>query len=87
MSEVVLLSQPTCELCDHAKHILQRLAPEYGFTLRELSFDSSEGRVLATSHRLLFAPGVLLDGTPFSYGRLSERRLRRELDRRTDAPS
>lgn len=30
---------------------------------------------------MLFAPGVLLDGTMFSYGRLSERRLRRHLDR------
>ena len=87
MSEVVLLTQPTCELCDHAKRILQRLAPEYALTVRELSFDSDEGRALATSHRLLFAPGVLLDGVPFSYGRLSERRLRRELDRRTNAHS
>ena len=31
---------------------------------------------------LLFPPGVLIDGEPFSYGRLSERKLRRELDRR-----
>lgn len=33
---------------------------------------------------LLFPPGVLIDGEPFSYGRLSERKLRRELDRRLD---
>jgi hypothetical protein len=30
----------------------------------------------------MFAPGVLVDGEPFSYGRLSERKLRRELRRR-----
>jgi hypothetical protein len=30
---------------------------------------------------VLFAPGVLVDGAPFSYGRLSERKLRRTLDK------
>jgi hypothetical protein len=30
----------------------------------------------------VFPPGVFLNGEPFSYGRLSERKLRRELDRR-----
>jgi len=28
---------------------------------------------------VLFAPGVLLDGHPFSFGRLSERKLRKAL--------
>ncbi len=32
---------------------------------------------------ILFLPGVFLDGVPFAYGRLSERRLRRELQRRS----
>jgi hypothetical protein len=36
---------------------------------------------LAARAGVLFAPGVLLDGRPFGYGRLSERRLRRELGR------
>ena len=85
MTDVLLLTQPSCDLCDHAKAVLQRLAPQHHLTVREVSFDSDEGRALATRHRLLFAPGVLLDGQPFSYGRLSERRLRRELDRRTSA--
>lgn len=31
---------------------------------------------------ILFAPGVLVDGAPFSYGRRSERKLRRHLARR-----
>ncbi len=30
----------------------------------------------------LSAPGVLIDGEPFSYGRLSERKLRRALEKR-----
>lgn len=30
----------------------------------------------------LFAPCIFVEGAPFSYGRLSERKLRRELERR-----
>jgi len=31
----------------------------------------------------MFAPGILLGGAPYSFGRLSERALRRDLDRLT----
>jgi hypothetical protein len=31
---------------------------------------------------MAFPPAVLIDGEPFSYGRLSERKLRRDLARR-----
>jgi hypothetical protein len=39
------------------------------------------GRDLGARAGVLFAPGVLLDGRPFGYGRLSERKLRRALRR------
>jgi len=32
---------------------------------------------------MAFPPAVFVDGQPFSYGRLSERKLRRTLDRIT----
>jgi Glutaredoxin-like domain (DUF836) len=83
VTEVLLLTQPACQLCDHANDVLRRLSAEYALTVRYVSFASAEGTTLAMRHRLLFAPGVLLDDEPFSYGRLSERRLRRELARRT----
>ena len=38
------------------------------------------GRVVAALPQ--FPPGIFVDGEPFSYGRLSEKKLRRELDRR-----
>jgi hypothetical protein len=34
----------------------------------------------------MFAPGVLVDGRPFTYGRLSERKLRRALERMSAEP-
>ncbi len=80
--EVLILSRPTCDLCDRAKKILDRLAPEFGFAIRPLALDSPEGQSLALRHGMLFPPGLLVDGEPFSHGRVSERRLRRELSRR-----
>jgi len=44
------------------------------------------GRVAADAG-VMFAPGILLDGAPFGYGRLSERRLRRALIARTRQPT
>jgi hypothetical protein len=43
---------------------------------------TDEGKRLGAEAGVLFAPGVLVDGQPFSHGRLSERKLRRLMDRR-----
>ena len=83
--DVILLSQEECKLCEQAKSVLERLAGEYPLTLSMLDLSSDEGRAMADSGGVLFPPGVFLDGEPFSYGRLSERKLRRELDRKFQA--
>lgn len=80
--EATLLTQLDCSFCDAAKETLARVGREYPLQLREIDLATAEGQRLATSAGVLFAPGVLLDGEPFSYGRLSERRLRRALQRR-----
>ncbi len=80
--DILLLTQENCGFCEQAKNILERLSREYWITITTLPMDSPEGQELATKGGLLFPPGILLDGEPFSYGRLSERKLRRELDRR-----
>lgn len=82
MTTVTLLTQDHCPLCEHAKDVLARVSAEHRLTVEEVLLDTDEGRALATRHGLLFAPGVLLDGQPFGHGRLSERKLRRELGRR-----
>lgn len=79
MTEVVLLTKEDCDYCDQAKGVLARLAPELGLHVRELPLESSEGRELAEGSGALFPPVLFLDGRPFSYGRLSERRLRKAL--------
>ena len=80
--EVLLLTQAHCGLCAHAERVLERLAGDYPLQVTTLALASPQGRVLAQRGGILFPPGVFLDGEPFSYGRLSERRLRRELQRR-----
>ncbi len=87
---ILLLTQEHCGFCEQAKDILDRLSREYWLSVSTLNMGSPEGQRLATRGGLLFPPGVLIDGESFSYGRLSERKLRHELDRRlgcVDRPS
>lgn len=81
--EITLLTQQQCRFCDLAKEILDGVGRDYPLRIREVDLATAQGQRLATAVGVLFAPGVLLDGAAFSYGRLSERKLRRELDRRT----
>ncbi len=79
---VLLLTREHCGFCERAKEILNRLAPEYGFSVSTLDLASPEGEALAVRSGIQFPPGIFMDGEPFSYGRPSERRLRREIERR-----
>lgn len=79
---ILLLTQDHCGFCEQAKDILERLSREYCLAVSTLDMHSPEGQELVLRGGLLFPPGILIEGEPFSYGRLSERKLRRELDRR-----
>ena len=79
--QITLLSKDDCGFCDHAKQVLRRLGDTYPLRVTEIDLATHEGRQLAATAGVLFAPGVLVDGAPFSYGRLSERKLRRTLDK------
>ena len=81
MSRITLLTKSDCQLCEHAKQVLARVACDVPITVEEIDFASETGRRLAAGAGMLFAPGVLLDGQPFGYGRLSERKLRKALTR------
>ena len=76
---VLLLTQPACEFCDHAKAVLEELGQEFSLNVRELDLGSPDGRQLALDHGVLFAPGIFLNGALASYGRPSQRRLHRLL--------
>ena len=78
MAELRLLTSPNCALCDHSKQVLGELAAEGFVAWREVPIDSDEGARLAACAPPLRP--VLFDGERVAgYGRLSKRRLRRQL--------
>ncbi len=79
---VTLLTQPDCALCEHAKQVLARIGAEHPLRVEEIALDSPRGQALAAMAGVMYAPGILLDGQPYAFGRLSERALRRDLSRR-----
>ncbi|WP_219418050.1 glutaredoxin family protein [Pseudonocardia nigra] len=83
--EITLLTQDDCAFCGVAKEILTRVRHDYSLRVREIDLATAEGQRLAASAGVLFAPGVLINGQAFSYGRLSERKLRRALGRQNTA--
>jgi hypothetical protein len=82
VTRITLVVSAHCELCDHARDVLDRLSQELALDVEVLSLDSPRGREVAVASGMAFPPAVLIDGEPFCYGRLSERKLRRDLARR-----
>lgn len=78
---VTLLTQPDCAMCEQAKDVLARVSADHPLEVTEWGLTTPAGRELAVRHGVLFAPGILIDDKPFSYGRLSEKKLRRHLAR------
>ena len=83
--EVTLLTQQHCAFCDEAREVLARLADEYPIAVVTRDIASPAGQEMAVRGSIMFPPGIFIDGEPFSYGRPSERKLRRALGRRIDA--
>lgn len=79
MTEVVVLTKEDCHFCQQAKDVLTRLRGEFDLRVREVTLESEEGRRMAVRSEAPFPPVVFLDGETFSYGRLSERKLRKAL--------
>lgn len=76
---VTLLTKAQCAFCEDAKAILSRLAADYPLVIETVDLDSPVGEQLALRGDVLFPPGLFLNGQPFSYGHVSEKRLRRVL--------
>lgn len=79
MTEITIVTTDDCAFCEQAKEVLARLAADAPLAVREVPLDSPEGRQITATVAAPFPPVVLLDGEAFSYGRLSERRLRKVL--------
>jgi hypothetical protein len=75
--DLVLVTGHDCHLCAHARDVLATLHLEW----REVDVGSVEAEALARRGvPLAFLPVLVGDGRAIAYGRLSERRLRRDLE-------
>ena len=81
-ARITLLVQDNCALCDHAKDVLARVGRDVPLVIDEVDLGSDAGRQLGQRGGVMFAPGVFVDGEMFGFGRLSEKKLRRALERR-----
>jgi hypothetical protein len=77
MSELVLLTSPDCHLCGHGRKVLGDLGADW----REVSTDCEEGRRLEAAAPPMRPVLYAGDGRVLAYGRLSGRRLRKQLAR------
>ncbi len=84
---ILILTQPECAFCDAAKAMFERLSREYPLLVSMVALGSTEGAYVAQRSGVLFPPGIFIDGKPFSYGRPSERKIRRAIEQRLQEAS
>ena len=76
MSGLVYVTTEDCHFCEHGRSVLDAL----GVARNEIAADSAEATALAEQGIPLSFLPVLTDGSRVvAYGRLSEKRLRKEL--------
>jgi glutaredoxin len=78
---VTLLVTTGCHYCEDARGELAARAGLGDLELNVVSIDSEQGRALQATHRPSMFPLVLVDGQPFSIGRLPRRKLDQALAR------
>jgi hypothetical protein len=77
-----LVTAPECHLCEHARQVLSRLHRAWPLVVDEVAWNSAEGQALVRRDGVAFPPALYVGGELYGYGRLSEGRLRRLLERR-----
>ena len=77
-----LVTAPECHLCEHARQVLSRLQRAWPLVVDEVGWSSAEGQTLVRRDGVPFPPALYVGGELHGYGRLSEGRLRRLLERR-----
>ncbi|MHB8665436.1 MAG: glutaredoxin family protein [Acidimicrobiales bacterium] len=82
MTNITVVTTGGCDLCRHAKEVLDKLGVDFDLDVEIVDASTPRGILLAAQSGMAFPPAVILDGQAFSYGRLSERKLRRALTAR-----
>ena len=82
---VTLVHSHACHFCDDARAVLAELATQFPLDVELIDATHPRGAALLDEHRAAMFPLVLVDGTYFSVGRLSRRKLRKLLGARLPA--
>lgn len=77
MRALILLTAPDCHLCGHGRDVLDELAVPW----REVSTESDEGQRLEAAAPPMRPVLYTSEGRVLAYGRLSLKKLRKQLDR------
>ena len=76
---LTLVTASDCHLCEHAKDVLDRIGHDVPLSLRTVDVESAEAQSLAERGiPLALLPALVEDGRLLAYGRLSEKRLRKD---------
>lgn len=80
MHTLTLVTASDCHLCEHAEAVLERIGRDLPISLHTIDVESAEAQSLAVRGvPLAFLPVLVGGGRLIAYGRLSEKRLRKEL--------
>lgn len=82
--EVTLVSAEGCHHCRRARAALEQVAADRPVHWREVDWASAEGQRLQAAHRPPFPPLLVAGGHALGHGRVSVRRLRRQVDALVD---
>jgi thiol-disulfide isomerase/thioredoxin len=78
--ETLYVTAPRCHFCEGGRAVLAELAERFPLEVREVDLASEEGRAVAARWRVPYPPILLVDGRLVGFGRLSLRRLARDLE-------
>ena len=79
MHHVTLVTASDCHLCEHAQRVLARIGHDVPLSVRTIDVESAEAQSLAERGiPLAFLPALVEDERLLAYGRLSEKRLRKD---------
>ncbi len=81
IAHILLLTADDCHFCRQGKDTLDKLRREFLLEVEEIALASARGQELAERFGVLFPPGLFLDGSFVGFGRVSERKLRKLLQR------